>query len=185
MKLSTLSEQFARVLQQRNILFPIVLMLGVSQVVLSVLLFWKEDRTVFVPPVLEKPFSIAGSAYSATYYEQMGLFLANLILTKSAATAPQQNAVLFKYVAPELVGAFQRDFAEEVTALQKENASYVFYPSEVSVNLGAHSVLLKGERHTYIGAARVEVAKEAYRLTFVPRGHLLYLHHFEQEARNE
>lgn len=185
MKLSTLTQHLHTVLKQRNMLFPIVLLLGVSQVLLIFLLFWKDYRTIFVPPVLDKPFSIQGSSYSASYYEQMGIFLANLLLTKTAATASQQHEVLFKYVEPELLGVFKRDLMEEVEMLQKDSAGYVFYPTETRVNLGTHSVLLKGERHTFVGAHRVDVSKEAYRLTFIQRGHLLYLRYFQKETVNE
>ena len=185
MNLSTLTQQLQRATQQRNMLFPIAVLLGMSQTLSLVLLFWKDDRTVFVPPVLDKPFSIHGSSYSASYYEQMGLFLANLLLSKTAETADQQHQLLFKYVAPEILGVFKRDLLDEAESLKKDAAGYVFYPTETKVNLGNHSVLIKGERHTYVGAQRIDVSKEAYRLSFVQRGHLLYLRFFQKEAVNE
>lgn len=185
MKVSTLTEQLQTVLKQRNMLFPIVVLLGLSQLLLIILLFWKDERTIFMPPVLDKPFSIHGSSYSASYYEQMGLFLANLLLTKTAETAEHQHQLLFKYVDPELLGVFKRDLMDEVDTLKKDNAGYVFYPTETKVNLGTHSVLIKGERHTYVGTQRIDVSKEAYRLVFVLRGHLLYLRYFQKEAVNE
>lgn len=185
MKHATFTAQLQTILKQRNMLFPIVVILGVSQVLLILLLFWKDDRTIFMPPVLDKPFSIHGSSYSASYYEQMGLFLCNLLLTKTAETAEQQHQLLFKYVDPELLGVFKRDLMDEVETLKKDNAGYVFYPTEIKVNLGNHSVLLKGERHTYVGTQRIDVSKESYRLMFVQRGHLLYLRNFQKETVNE
>ena len=185
MKHATLTAQLQTILKQRNMLFPIVVILGVSQVLLILLLFWKDDRTIFMPPVLDKPFSLHGSSYSASYYEQMGVFLCNLLLIKTAETAEHQHHLLFKYVDPELLGVFKRDLMDEVETLKKDNAGYVFYPTEVKVNLGNQSVLIKGERHTYVGAQRIDVAKEAYRLMFVQRGHLLYLGNFQKETVNE
>jgi conjugal transfer pilus assembly protein TraE len=185
MKLLTLTAQLQTLLKQRNMLFPIVVLLGLSQLLLIILLFWKDDRTIFMPPVLDKPFSIHGSSYSASYYEQMGLFLANLLLTKTAETAEHQHQLLFKYVDPELLGVFIRDLMDEVETLKKDNAGYVFYPIETKVNLGNHSVLIKGERHTYVGTQRIDVSKESYRLMFVQRGHLLYLRNFQKETVNE
>lgn len=114
MKHATFTAQLQTILKQRNMLFPIVVILGVSQILLILLLFWKDDRTIFMPPVLDKPFSIHGSSYSASYYEQMGLFLCNLLLTKTAETAEQQHQLLFKYVDPELLGVFKRDLMDEV-----------------------------------------------------------------------
>jgi type IV conjugative transfer system protein TraE len=185
MKLSILAEQFQKVLKQRNMLFPTVILLGISQVLLILLLFWKDDRTIFMPPVLDKPFSIHGSSYSASYYEQMGVFLVNLLLTKTSETAEQQHQLLYKYVDPELLGVFKRDLTDEVDTLKKDAAGYVFYPIETKVNLGTKSVLIKGERHTYVGAQRIDVSKEAYRLMFVQRGHVLYLCNFKKESVNE
>lgn len=185
MKSSTLTAQFQTLLKQRNMLFPIVVVMSISQILLIILLFWKDDRTIFMPPVLDKPFSIHGSSYSASYYEQIGLFLCNLLLTKTAETSEHQHQLLFKYVDPELLGVFKRYLMDEVETLKKDNAGYVFYPTETKVNLGNHSVLLKGERHTYVGAQRIDVSKEAYRLMFVQRGHLLYLRYFQKETVNE
>jgi len=185
MKHATFTEQFQAILKQRNMLFPIVVLLGLSQLLLIILLFWKDDRTIFMPPVLDKPFSIHGSSYSASYYEQMGLFLANLLLSKTAETAEHQHQLLFKYVDSELLGVFKRDLMDEVDTLKKDNAGYVFYPTEINVNLGNHSVLIKGERHTYVGTQRIDVSKEGYRLMFVQRGHLLYLRYFQKERVNE
>lgn len=185
MKYATFTAQLQTLLKQRNMLFPIVVLLGLSQLLLILLLFWKDDRTIFMPPVLNKPFSIHGSSYSASYYEQLGLFLANLLLTKTAETAEQQHQLLFKYVDPELLGIFKRDLMDEVDTLKKDNAGYVFYSTETKVNLGNHSVLLKGERHTYVGTQRIDVSKESYRLMFVQRGHLLYLRYFKKETANE
>jgi type IV conjugative transfer system protein TraE len=185
MKYSTLTAQLKAILKQRNILFPIVVLLGLSQLLLIILLFWTNDRTIFMPPVLDKPFSIHGSSYSASYYEQMGLFLCNLLLTKTAETAEQQHQLLYKYVDPELLGVFKRDLMDEIETLKKDNAGYVFYPTETKVNLGTHSVLIKGERHTYVGSQRIDVSKESYRLMFVQRGHLLYLRNFQKESVNE
>lgn len=185
MNLSHLTQQLQKAVQQRNLLFPITVLLGISQLLSLVLLFWKDDRTIFVPPVLHKPFSIHGSSYSASYYEQMGLFLANLLLSKTADTAHQQHELLFKYVDPELLGVFKRDLVDEAETLKKDTAGYVFYPTETKVNLGNHSVLIKGERHTYVGAQRIDVSKEAYRLVFVQRGHLIYLRFFQKETVNE
>lgn len=185
MNLSHLTQQLQKAVQQRNMLFPITVLLGISQVLSLVLLFWKDDRTIFVPPVLDKPFSIHGSSYSASYYEQMGLFLANLLLSKTAETANQQHELLFKYVDPELLGVFKRDLLDEAETLKKDAAGYVFYPTETKVNLGNHSVLIKGERHTFVGAQRIDVSKEAYRLVFTQRGHLIYLRFFQKEPVNE
>jgi conjugal transfer pilus assembly protein TraE len=185
LKLSNLTQHLHRLVQQRNMLFPIIVLLGISQILLILLLFWKDDRTIFVPPVLDKPFSISGSSYSASYFEQMGLFLANLLLTKTGETAEQQHQLLFKYVDPELLGVFKRDLLDEAETLKKESAGYVFYPTETKVNLGNYSVLIKGERHTFIGAQRIDNSKEAYRLIFIQRGHLLYLRHFQKETINE
>lgn len=185
MKLSILTENFQAVLKQRNMLFPLVVLLGISQILMVILLFWKDDRTIFIPPVLDKPFSVHGSSYSASYYEQMGIFLCNLLLTKTSETAEQQHQLLFKYVDPQLLGVFKRDLTDEAETLKKDNAGYVFYPIETKVNLGNHSVLIKGERHTYVGAQRIDVSKESYRLMFIQRGHVLYLCNFKKEQINE
>ncbi len=185
MKLSVLTREFERVIKQRNMLFPVVVLMGISQVLLILMVFWKDEKTILVPPVLERPFSVDGSAYSASYFEQMGLFISNLILTKSSSTSASQNTLLYKYIDPEMIGSFKRDLLDEEEFLKKDNSGYVFYPKETLVNLGSKSVLIKGERHSYIGSQRVDISNEAYRLTFVLRGNILLLQNLQKEKSND
>lgn len=185
MNVSTLSKQFQKVLKQRNQLFPLVLLLSMSQIILVCLLFFKEDKIIFMPPQLEKPFSLDGRTFSPAYYEQMGLYLSSILLTKSGSTAEGQVNLLLKHVDPSVEGVFRRDLLEEAGLLQKENMSYVFFPKTTHVNFHTPSVKIEGEMHAYVGDTRVSVQKEAYRITFKQRGHLLYLLHFQKEKTHD
>lgn len=185
MNLSTLSQRFQKVLKQRNQLVPLVLLLSVSQIILICLLFFKEEKIVFLPPQLEKPFSLDGRAYSPAYYEQMGVYLSSILLTKSGSTAEGQVNLLLKHVDPSVEGVFRRDLVEEAEVLKKENMSYVFFPKITHVNFHKHSVKIDGEMHAYVGDSRISTQKESYRFIFKQRGHLLYLLDFQKEKTND
>lgn len=185
MNISTLSQKFQRVLKQRNQLFPLVLFLSMSQVLLVFFLFLKNEKTIFLPPQVEKPFSMDGSAFSPSYYEQMALFLSHILLTKSSFTAEGQLNILLKHVDPSVEGAFRRDLVEEASHLKKENMSYVFFPKTTHVNVHLQTVKISGEMHGYVGDKRISVQKESYRIFFKQRGHLLYVINFKKEETHD
>ena len=87
---------------QSIISFSVVL--SMSQVLLVFFSIPKNEKPFFCLPPSRKPFSMDGSAFSPSYYEQMALFLSHILLTKSSFTAEGQLNILLKHVDPSVEG---------------------------------------------------------------------------------
>lgn len=160
---------------QRNVLLGLTVLLAFSQSVLSTFLFFKNERTIIVPAVINKEFWVNGDNVSATYLEQFGYFLSQLVLNKSAQSAPTQRMQVLRHTTAEFSGELNRKLMDEEAMLIKQNASYVFYPVDIQVNPDKFEVLLKGDRTFYISGKPVSTQRESYLLSFSYSGARLLL----------
>ncbi|HEY4832933.1 MAG TPA: TraE/TraK family type IV conjugative transfer system protein, partial [Waddliaceae bacterium] len=113
---------------QRNILAALSFLLSVSIVLLCTFLFLKRERVIITPPVVEKEFWVDADKVSPTYLEQYGCFLGQLLLSKSAQSALMQRTVLLRHADPSFAETLKQKLFEEEQVLQKQSASYTFFP---------------------------------------------------------
>lgn len=160
---------------QRNIFAALALLLAVSLILTSSLLFMKRERVVIVPPFVEKEFWVEASHISPTYLEQFGYFLGQLLLGKSAYSSPSQRAILLRHTDPAFVGALKQKLVAEEELLHKQNASYVFYPVVINAVLQKKEVIIEGDRIFYVSGKQVSLERETYVLSFKYTGSRLLL----------
>lgn len=160
---------------QRNIFLAFSVVTSLSLLIVSMFLFVKKERIVIVPPVLEKEFWVDTQSISATYLEQMGLFLSQLLLNKSPQSAASQRSTLLRHTDPLFTIALKQRLVEEEEILTKQNASYVFYPVDMKVNLSEMSLILQGDRLLFVAGKQVSSVREEYTLHFSYAGARLLL----------
>ena len=170
---------------QRNLLGTVCLLLAFSLAAGSCFLFLKQERTIVVPATVEKSFWVESNAVSATYVEQFGVFLGQLLLNKSHQSSGKQREILLRHSTPSFRSALNMKLIEEEKRLKKQTASYVFYPTEVEVGRSGYSARLIGDRAFYVGGKRVSSKREAYVLTFAWTGGRLLLEGVESVDEKE
>lgn len=151
---------------QRNILITLSLIMSVSLAVLSFFLFTKQERIIVTPAIIEKEFWVEGNRISASYLEQFGLFIGQLLLSNSAQSASSQRTAILRHTDPAYINILRKRLLEEEEMLKKQSAAYVFFAEKILVDPQSMQVNLTGERQTYAGGKQVSSNKESYRLTF-------------------
>ena len=134
--------------------------------------------------MIEKEFWVEGNAVSATYLEQFGVFLGQLLLGKSAQSAPSQRSIILRHTDPSYAGIMRQKLLDEEEMLKKQNASYAFFPAEVRVDQGKMEVYLTGDRVAFAGGKQISLQKECYILSFVYSGSRLLLKGVSFERNN-
>ncbi|MBB63438.1 MAG: type IV conjugative transfer system protein TraE [Waddliaceae bacterium] len=161
--------------KQRNALTAICTVLSLSVILQGVFLFKKQDRVVIVPPVVNQSFWVDNQHISVSYLEQMGVFLGELLLSKSYHSSLKQREILLKHASPGFATSFRKKLLEEEAKLKNQNSSYVFHPESVRVNQNKRLVLLEGNREVYVNGKRISTQKETYVLHFSYLGGRLLL----------
>lgn len=166
MRSSIYISKLLAVTKQRDVLLPMCAILSVTQLLTLGFLFFKKERVILIPPVVNQPMWIDGYAVSPTYLEQMGVFLGQTLLSNSVQSLQAGRDMLLRFVHPSVYTHFRQHLIEEEAHLQKQQGSYHFHVCSVTVDPGTNSVLLEGDRASYIGDRRIDQAREKYRLTF-------------------
>jgi conjugal transfer pilus assembly protein TraE len=175
MKQTYMSEHVESLRFQRNMFVGLTVAMACTSLVTSCFLFMKNDRIILTPPVLDKSMWVESYAVSPSYLEQFGVFLGQLLLNKSSASSSSQREILLRHCSSEYTPFLKQKLLEEEDKLKKQNISYVFYPSQVTVNSETWEVTLSGDRSTFAGAKQVSFNKERYRLQFTYSGGRLLL----------
>ncbi len=168
-------------LVQRNFLVGLSTLLAIGLTLASSFLFFKTERIVVVPSIIEKEFWVDANAVSATYLEQFGLFLGGLLLNKSPYSADLQRTVLCRHTEPHYLAALKQKLVEEEETLKQQNASYVFYLNNIFVNPELLTATLLGERQFFVAGQQTSSENSAYTLHFTYQGARLLLNGISQE----
>ena len=160
---------------QRNIFLAFSVISSFTLLIMSAFIFMKKERVLVVPPVVEKEFWVDAKSVSATYLEQMGLFLSQLILNKSPQSAASQRSTLLRHTDQIFTETLKQRLIEEEEVLTKQNASYVFYPVDIKVNLSEMSLILRGDRLLFVAGKQVSNVSQEYIFHFSCLGARLLL----------
>jgi conjugal transfer pilus assembly protein TraE len=182
MKSSIFEENFIAMRKQRNFLLVICCLLIFPLILVSSFLFSRAHRIVIVPPIVEKEFWVEPNTVSATYLEQFGSFLGQLLLTKSSYTAETQKKILLKHVDPLYSHTLIERLDKEQELLARDQSSYVFYVTGIEVSSNTYRVLLMGNRIFSVSGKVLSEEKESYVLEFNYRGGRLLLSGLESLA---
>jgi len=175
MKKTFLENGIEHLVFQRNVSVALTFVLSASLLVESCFLFSKQERIIVTPPVIEKEFWVDGRHISPTYLEQMGVFLGQSLLGKSAASCQKQRDIILRHCSPLFSSALRERLLTEEALLKKQGSSYMFYLSSVSVDTGDLSVVLRGDRKMFISGKEISSRTESYQLQFIyTDGRLLF-----------
>lgn len=139
-------------------------------------------RTVIVPPAIDRSFWVNSERASAEYLEQMGSFMAWLVLDVSPASIDWKKNLLLGYVAPDQHGALKARQELEATRLKRINASTVFSPQQVVVHEDRQVAIVRGRLRTLVNGLQTADEMKSYEVAFAYRGGRMHLQSFQEKT---
>ena len=121
-------------------------------------------QTILVPPEINRSITITNTSTSKEYLEEMGVFVAQLLLNASPTTIEKQNQVLLNYVAPEYYQALSQELIITKNYIKKNNISTFFIPRRVTGYEANNTVKLEGQ---FIVATGDNIANKSQRILLV------------------
>jgi conjugal transfer pilus assembly protein TraE len=138
------------------------------------------ERTIVVPPTIEKTFWVTKDRVSKEYLEQMASFIAWLILDVTPATIDWKKDILLNYVAPEQHGTMKSRQEVEAERLKRINASTFFLPQQLVANDQDQTVAVRGRLRTQVNGQDTATDTKAYRAEFQYVGGRVHLTAFKE-----
>jgi conjugal transfer pilus assembly protein TraE len=140
------------------------------------------ERTIVVPPSIDKTFWVTRDHASREYLEQMGSFIAWLILDVTPVSIDWKKDVLLNYVAPDQHGVMKARQEIEAERLKRINASTYFLPQQLVANETTQSVIVSGRLRTLVNGQETATETKAYLVEFQYAGGRMHLKSFKEES---
>lgn len=138
------------------------------------------ERTIVVPPSIDKTFWVTKDHASREYLEQMGSFVAWLILDVTPASIDWKKDVLLNYVAPDQHGAMKSRQEIEAERLKRINASTFFLLQQLVANETNQTVVVRGRLRTQVNGQDTATETKAYLAEFQYAGGRIHLKAFKE-----
>lgn len=139
-----------------------------------------RERTIVIPPSLQQSFWVSSNAVSREYLEQMGGFIAWLILDVTPASIAWKTDTLLGYVEPDQYAALKTRQELETARLKRLNAITSFSPQQLVANENEQQVVVRGRLRTQVNGIETSNVAKAYRIRFRYEGGRIQLSTFEE-----
>lgn len=137
-------------------------------------------RTVIVPPSLSKTFWVTADRASNEYLEQMGSFVAWLILDVTPSTIDWKKDILLGYVDPAQYGPLKTRQEVEAERLKRINAATAFAPQQLVASEDTQSLVVRGRLRTLVNGYETANDLKAYRIEFGHAGTRMHVIGFKE-----
>lgn len=145
-----------------------------------------SERTVVVPPSIDRSFWITKDRASKEYLEQMAGFVAWLYLDVSPTTVDWKRQTLLNWVDPEQYGAMKTRMDLEADRLRSNNGSTFFLLQQLAADEARQSVLVTGRLRRQINGADIgEPETRTYLAQFRFTGGRTHIQTFKEVIREQ
>lgn len=169
-----------------EIRFMRLLVAGLTVVVLiEAVAMWRlvgAEKTVLVPPEINRSFWVSGNAVSKEYLEEMAYWYAGLALNITPAVSDYQNSLFLKYAAPSEYGRLQAEMGARAEFLKKNNAATQFSVRNITTNEKDLKVALSGVLVTWVSDKKVGERNATYLVGFKFMNGRLYVSDFKETS---
>lgn len=155
----------------------------VGALVLSLVIVYSltgRERTVLVPPVIEKSFWVSHDHVGASYLEQMAAFISYLTLDADPVSLDWKRNLLLQYVKPSNAPEFESRQKIEGERLRSLNASTQFAISGLTPSERDMTVLMRGRLATFVNGLRTTEVNKTFLLSFSYATGRIQLNKFEE-----
>ena len=147
---SILKKGTEKLVAQRNCFLFFSAALSIAVILLSVLLFFKNERIVVVPTT-GSSFWIEDERVSSGYLEKMGLFLSDLLLNRTPSDVEKKNQIILEYVHPTFYQEIRKTLSQEKENMLKGQQSFFFRTERNYVDMANEMFVVEGEFLVLVG----------------------------------
>lgn len=133
----------------------IAFVLAALSLLLTINALTKQTTIILEPPSRSKTIAVVGDKVDGAWLEEMGAWVAHMILDASPHSIGWQHEQLLKWVHPSTHGQMQQEMAVQAKRLIDTNASTVFWLQQLAPDVERQRVALVGQLDTYVNGVKV------------------------------
>lgn len=187
MKPETYKAEIDNLLSTNRFLKLVAFLLAIGLVLMTFAIYSLagRERTVLVPPTINKTFWVDSDQVSGEYLLEMALFIAHLDLDVTPDSVGFQGETLIHYAAPETYGPLKASLAAYAEKIKKDGASTLFKPHDWAVDEKNMKVSINGDLVTFIADKQVSHVQKSYLAEFAYRSGKIYVKSFQEAPLND
>lgn len=139
-----------------------------------------NEKTHFIPPVIDKPFWISANEVSPEYLSGMNLFLSDLLLNVTPSNAAMKHQLFLRYVDSRYYDKFKTDLISQEDRLKKEHMTMSFQLTDVQVDSSKFIAKISGDVQYTVGETQLPIKHLTYEMRFTYHLGLLQVKSFEE-----
>lgn len=174
----------------RNTITTLKLVIGLLFVIVLVAMWTAKnsigtERTALVPTNLHSKVWVSGREIDPGYLTELGDDFAHLLLDVTPSNVDYKRAQVLKWAAPEYHGELEKRMKLEADRLKRDNASTVYWLSQVRPYPEKFSVVVNGVMDTYINDRKTSGITKSYLIKFRNQAGLLQLQSFQEVSYDD
>lgn len=140
------------------------------------------EKTVLVPPEINRSFWVSGQAVSREYLEEMAYWYAGLALNITPSASDYQIDLFLKFAAPSEHGRLQAEMGARAEFLKKNNTSTQFSVRNITTDDQNLRVALSGTLYTWVSDKKAGERNTTYMVGFKFMNGKLYVSEFKETS---
>jgi conjugal transfer pilus assembly protein TraE len=166
------------------------LIIAVGSIVVNILLSIyicnanSNEKIIFIPPVVDKPFWVSSNASSPEYLSMMNLLFTDLLLNITPSNAGMKHAIFLKYVDSKYYANFKTKLIEQEDQLKKEHTTISFQLIKPEVDVQNLVAKVTGDVQYTVGDTILPSKRLTYQMKFSYHSGLLQVTSFEEVKSN-
>jgi conjugal transfer pilus assembly protein TraE len=170
----------------QEIRFMRLLVAGLTVVVLveagAMLRLAGSEKTVLVPPEINRSFWVSENAVSKEYLEEMAYWYAGLALNVTPIASDYQNNLFLKFAVPSEYGRLQAEMGARAEFLKKNDTATQFTVRNITTDDKNLRVALSGTLYTWTSDKKAGERNATYMLGFKFMNGKLYVSDFKETS---
>lgn len=183
MNLTTLSDNLNRIIKQRNMLLMVVILMIVSNLILSLKVVSGNKTVVLVPSILTNEVEISEGLLNDNYISAIARDIILSYLNITPQNIDILDNIVLGYVPSDVYADFKKELDERKISVKQKGISQNFQIKDVVI-MEDGSVLIKGDLMIFVGGKMIEQKKKSYKLSFALKNTLIRLNNFEEINSN-
>lgn len=144
-----------------------------------------REKTILEPPVRTQSVWVQGEKVSASYLEEMGQFIAHVMLDVTPRSIAVNQQTVLGWTHPAFHGELKNRMSLEEERLKRDNATTVFWPNQVVPDPDRMRVALIGELATYINDRKTSDVPQAWLAEFEFKGGRMLLKDWKETSLDD
>lgn len=151
---------------QRNIVFAIVIILIITNLILSISIIRKDQKVILVPFGLNNKVTLSTNRPHNSYLEAVSRDIIYTILNLTPNNVDYAEKTILSFAHGSSYGKLKNQMEELKKNIVSKKFSTVFYPVAIYPDSSTLTVVIDGVLYTYFGQKEVSREKKKYEIKY-------------------